>query len=378
MPHVSGEDGNTAPGVEASEADDRGPTRRRREPPPTRSRRPPPPREPAGDVFKRRALAFLIGIGVIVLILFAVRGCLDARKERAFENYLRDLDSLATTSSQLSDEFFGRFRDPGDATELEFQAQLGSSRGTSEDLLNRVESLDSPDQLSDAQADLELAFELRRDGVKSVVEETEVALGNQGSQEARQQIATDMRQFLASDVLYARAAAEITKVLDEEKLDGDVPSSNFLPEPIEPWLDDLEIATLLAQVAGETGAAGDSTRGTELSTVTLSPGNIPLTPETTNTAGQVPTKIEVGVLNGGTTDETDVVVSFQLLGSTEPVQGQATIPRINPGEEGTISIPVKGEIPEDDDLTLIVTVFPVPGESIVENNRLAFQVRFGG
>jgi len=364
--------------VEASEVDDRGPSRRRREPPPTRRRRPPPPREPAGDVFKRRALAFLIGVGVIVLLLFAVRGCLDARKERAFENYLRDLDSLVTTSSQLSDEFFQRFRDPGDATALEFQAQLGSSRGTSEDLLNRVQALDHPDQLSDAQADLELAFELRRDGVTSVVEQTEAALGDDGSQEATRQIATDMRQFLASDVLYARAAAEIVDVLSEENLEGDVPASNFLPEPIEPWLDDLEISTLLAQVAGETGAAGDATRGTEITTVTVRPGNIPLTPETLNTAGQVPTDLEVGVLNGGTTQETDVVVSFELLGSTEPVEGETTIDRIEAGTEGSASIPVNGEIPEEDDLTLIVTVYPVPGESIVDNNELAFQVRFGG
>jgi hypothetical protein len=319
----------------------------------------------------------VIGVGVIILLLFGVRSCLDARKERSFENYLRDLESLVTTSSQLSDDFFQRFRDPGDATELEFQAQLGTSRGTAEDLYNRVEGLDSPDELSDAQADLELAFELRRDGVTSVVEQTEIALGEQGSQDATRQIATDMRQFLASDVLYARAQEEIVRVLEEEELEGEAPSSNFLPEPIELWLDDLEISTLLAQVAGETGAAGDATRGTELSTVTLSPGNVPLTADTLNTASQIPTDIEVGVLNGGATEETDVVVSFELLGSTEPIQGEATIPRINPGEEGVANLRVQGEIPEEDDLTLIVTVYPVPGESIVDNNELAFQVRFG-
>ena len=328
-------------------------------------------------MFKRRALAFVIGVGVIVLLLFGVRSCLDARKERSFENYLRDLESLVTTSSQLSDDFFQRFRDPSDATELEFQAQLGTSRGTAEDLYNRVEGLDAPDDLSDAQADLELAFELRRDGVTSVVEQTEIALGEEGSQDATRQIATDMRQFLASDVLYARAQEKITDVLAEEELGGEVPSSNFLPEPIELWLDDLEIDALLSQVAGETGAAGDATRGTELSTVTLSPGNIPLTPETLNTVGQVPAQIEVGVLNGGTTEETDVVVSYELLGSTEPVEGEGTIGRIDPGTEGVAVLPVQGEIPEDDDLTLIVTVYPVPGESIVDNNELAFQVRFG-
>ena len=191
-------------------------------------------------------LAFVIGVGVVVLLLFAVRGCLDARKERAFEKYLRDLESLVTTSSQLSDEFFQRFRDPGDADELEFQAQLGSSRGTSEDLLNRVQGLDTPDELSDAQADLELAFELRRDGVTSVVEQTEVALGDEGSQDATR---ADRHRHAPVPclrrALCAGRQAEIEDVLSEEELDGEVPTSNFLPEPIELWLDDLEISTLL-------------------------------------------------------------------------------------------------------------------------------------
>ena len=315
---------------------------------------------------------------VLVGLLFGIRLILDARKERSYDNYLRDLESLVATSSQLSDEFFARFRDPGGAGELEFQAQLGSSRGTSEELLNRVEGLDTPDELDDAQEDLELAFELRRDGVTSVVEQTEVALGDQGAAEATAQIATDMRQFLASDVLYARAAEEITNVLEEEELGGEVPSSNFLPEPPEPWLDDLEIARLLAQVAGETGAAGDATRGTEISSVALRPGNVPLTPDTLNTSAQVPTELEVGVLNGGTGEETDVIVSFELLGSTEPIEGEVPIPRINPGEEGTAVIPIAGEISEGDELTLVVTVFPVAGESIVDNNELAYQVSFGG
>ena len=329
-------------------------------------------------MFKRRAIAFAIAIAIIVLLLLGLRACFDARKERAFENYLRDLESLVTTSSQLSGEFFNRFLDPGDASPLEFQAQLGTSRGTSEELLKRVEGLDAPDELSEAQTDLELAFELRRDGVSSVVEETEAALGDEGSQEATRQIATDMRQFLASDVLYARAKAEIESVLADEDLPGEVPVSEFLPVPNELWLDDLEISTLLAQVAGETGAAGGGTRGTELTTVTVKPGNVPLAPDTLNTVGQVPTQIEVGVLNGGTTEEVDVVVSYELLGSTEAVEGEDTIDRIEPGTEETAEIAVQGEIPEEDDLTLVVTVYPVPGESIVDNNELAFQVRFGG
>ena len=144
---------------------------------------------------------------MVVLLLFAIRGCLDARKERNFENYLRDLSALVTTSNQLSGEFFQRLEDPGDASKIEFQDQLGSSRGTGEDLLKRAQGLDSPDELSQAQEDLMLAFELRRDGLTSIVEQIPIALGDEDRTEAFTQIADDMRQFLASDVLYARAKA---------------------------------------------------------------------------------------------------------------------------------------------------------------------------
>ena len=87
---------------------------------------------------RRRLFALVIGAVVLVLLLFAIRGCLDARKERSFENYLRDLEALVSSSNQLSAEFFARLEDPGETTEQEFTAQLGSSRGTGEDLLQRA------------------------------------------------------------------------------------------------------------------------------------------------------------------------------------------------------------------------------------------------
>jgi hypothetical protein len=327
-------------------------------------------------MFKRRLIAFAIGAGVVVLLLFAIRGCLDARKERNFENYLRDLSALVTTSNQLSSEFFNRLSDPGEATVTQFTDQLGSSRGTGEDLLRRAEGLDAPDELNQAQEDLVLAFELRRDGLSSIVEQIPVALGNEDRQDAFTQIAADMRQFLASDVLYARAKTEIEAVLEEEQLPGEVPTSVFLTDT-DRWLDRLQLAVALSQVAGTTGAAGGADRGTELSSTVLSPGNVPLTVDAPNTASQVPTEIEISVLNGGTTNERDVLVSYELLGSTEPIQNEVPIPEIRAGQTASAEIPVDGEIPTDEELTLTVTVFPVPGESIVDNNEATYQVTFG-
>ncbi len=334
-----------------------------------------PPSQPPGDLLKRRLIALAVGAVVIVLLLFAIRGCLDARKERSFENYLRDLSALVSTSNQLSTEFFQRLEDPGETTISEFEAQLGSSRGTGEDVLNRTEGLDTPGDLSEAQEDLILAFELRRDALNNIVEQIPTALGDEGRVDALEQISADMRQFLASDVLYARAQAGIEEVLAEEELPGEVPQSVFLTNT-DIWLDPLQVAAELAQVAGSTGAAGGADRGTELSSTVLKPGNVPLTPDTLNTLGQIPTAIEIAVLNGGTANEQEVPVTFELLGSTDTIKGQGTIPQIKAGQTASAELAIEGEIPTDEQLTLTVTVIPVPGESIIDNNESTYSVIF--
>jgi hypothetical protein len=319
-------------------------------------------------------IAFGVGVVVLVLLLFAIRGCLDARNERNFENYLRDLEALVTTSNQLSAEFFDRLQNPPES-EPEFSTQLGSSRGTGEDLLRRAQGLDAPGDLDEAQEDLVLAFELRRDGLNSIAEQIPTALGDEGRLDAIRQITDDMREFLASDVLYARAKSAIEEGLTEEELPGEVPASVFLPS-VDPWLDELALTGVLTQAAATTGAAGDTDRGTELSSTVLRPGNVPLTPDTLNTLGQTPSEIEIAVLNGGLVNEVDVPVGFELLGSTDTVEGEGTISRIAAGETASAVLPIEGEIPSGEELTLNITVFPVPGESIIDNNEATYQVTF--
>ena len=68
-----------------------------------------------------------VGVGVIVLLLIlivlGIRGCLNARKERSFENYARDLNAIAAQSKQLSDDFFARLSDPGNLTAAELRGR---------------------------------------------------------------------------------------------------------------------------------------------------------------------------------------------------------------------------------------------------------------
>lgn len=329
------------------------------------------------QILVRRIFALGVGVLILILLLLGIRGCLNARKERGFENYVSDLSSIVAQSKQLSTEFFERLENPpNNLTELSLQAEVASNRGTAEGLLQRVQGLDTPDELGEAQAELTQAFELRRDSLAGIAENIPTALGQQGRQDATEAIASDMRVFLASDVLYERARSEIQRVLEEEGIGGKVPASQFLPDPPEQWLDDLELTTTLAGIAGDAGAAS-GVHGLELLGTTVNPGGVALATDSTNTVRlRGRTELDVDVQNGGDSEESDVVVSYELTGGPETIEGEATIPRISAGGIETATLAFDTEPPSDTELTLEVTVVPVPGEQLADNNAATYPITF--
>jgi hypothetical protein len=338
-----------------------------------------PPFRRARDHQRQIMVRRAVGVGVIVLILIlivlGIRGCLNARKERSFENYARDLNAIAAQSTQLSSDFFGRLNDPGNLTPLSFEAEVKAGRGAMESLADRVESLNTPDELSGAQGELELAFQLRRDALTGISDQISTALGDQGRNEAVNSIAGYMNYFLASDVLYERAGGEINAELEDQGISQQVPESVFLTQP-ERWLDPLQVSSALARVSGGRQATS-GTHGLALYQTTVQPGDVSLDPSSTATiSGTGPPEIEVQVQNQGDSEEADVAVSFELTGGAQTISGDATIPRIAAGGIQTASLPIDPAPDPGQQLTLDVTVLPVPGEQIADNNRSTYQVTF--
>lgn len=325
----------------------------------------------------RRLIALGVGIAVLVIILLSFRACLDARKERGFDNYLSDLTSAVDGSTQLSGSFFSRLLEPPNNTsEINLEAQIASDRSAAEGQLQQVESLDVPDELADAQEELLQAFELRRDGLAGIAADIPTALGNEGRFEAIERIAGDMRAFLASDVLYERARADITEVLSEQEVDGTVPASQFLPEPVDRWLDDLQLTSVLSTFAADTGADGNAVRG--LALISTEIGKTPLTADAENTVslgGDLP-DLKVEVQNQGEIEETEVIVSYVLSGGPVPIEGIA--PPLSVDAQGIeVGILAIEEEPEPNTpYTLEIEVLPVPGESVFDNNRVTYTITF--
>jgi hypothetical protein len=332
--------------------------------------------DPQRQYLVRRVVALGVGVLVLILLLLAIRGCLNARKERGFENYARDLDAIVAESNQLSETFFNRLSNPErNTSELNLQAQIGGDRNTAEGLLNRVEGLDTPDELDGAQDELVQAFELRRDGLAGIADQIPTALGG-NSQEAIQSMVGDMKEFLASDVLYARARANIIEVLDDEGIAAEVAPSMFLPDPIEQWLDSVQLTTIITAAAGEEIAC--EVCGTELLSTTLNPGGVVLTPDSLNTFTLQggPPEIDVEVQNGGDAEVNGLIVSFELTGGAEPIQGETTIDRIAPGGIETATLAFDSDPETGTELSLEVTVSPVPGETLTDNNTAIYPITF--
>jgi hypothetical protein len=324
----------------------------------------------------RRLGAVAVGILILILLVLGVRGCLNARKERAFENYSRDLTTVVQEEQQISEDFFERFADPGNLEELEFETAIRADRSHAEQLVSRVEGLDPPGELDGSQADVEDAFQLRADGLAAIADNIGAALGDEDPAEARDQIALHMEDFLASDVLYRRGRDEINAVLADEGISEDVPASEFFPRdpdgaPDVEWLDSLTITESLAGITGESDTASAGLHGLGVSAVLI--GDTALAAETTNTVAGGGSEVEVQVDNQGDSNESDIPVQVSFAGA-ESTEGEATLDRIAPGE--TQSVTVQLDPAPSGTGTLEVFVEPVPDEQVADNNEFTAEVSF--
>ena len=347
--------------------------------PGSRGRRPttpggrPPPPDRHQQILVRRAVAAGVGILILILLVLGVRGCLNARKERSFENYVSDLSAIAAETQNLSQQFFGRLEDPGNLSPLQFEAEVKADRGAMEGLLDRAENLDAPDELSEQQEFVVLSYELRRDALAAISELLPTALADQGSAKAIDGIAEEMRTFLASDVLYEKAGEGIEEELVAQEIPYDPETEDvqtqFLPDEPD-WLDADEVASALGgSESSSDEAATPGVHGLGLDSVTLLPAGAALEDGVPVTASADGAELEVTVSNQGESDE-DTTVTYEIEGGSS---GEEAIDGIAPGETQTVTLSID-DAPSGETGELTVTVAPVPGEEIEDNNTLTAEV----
>jgi hypothetical protein len=335
-------------------------------------RRQRPARRPERQqILLRRGLALGVGLIVLILLVLAVRGCLDARQNRALSDYAGDVTQIVEETSQTSESFFGKLSDPGSLSVTEFVAEVNADRSAVDSYRSRIDGLDAPGDMGDAQSTLELVYALRAGAMGNIADSMSTALGDVGAEKATAKIAKQMRILLASDVLYSSIARpEINAVLADNGIEGDdVPESAFLAEGTE-WLDETAVSSALGTVTGSTSAETPGIHG--LGLISTGVNGTELVPETTTAVegGEAP-EVEVEVENQGESTENGITVSVSAGGNTL----QETIPTLAAGESTTVVVPLtpapKGTV------ELKVVAEPVPGEQVSDNNEASYTVEFG-
>lgn len=336
-------------------------------PPPRRPRQSRPARQ---QFLIRRGIAAGAGLLALILLVLGVRGCLEARKERALKDYARDVTAIVDGTGQVSDTFFGRLEDPGSLNITEYEAEIASDRSGLDSLFSRTEKLDVPGDMGQAQDAFTLTMELRRDALTEISDRLPTALGDQGREQAIDEITDQMQVLLASDVIYREIAKpEMEEVLADENIEGvKIPPSKFLPDTS--WLDSSTVEDALGQVSGAAAAATPGVHGLGLIQVSAA-GQVLEEGVPVTIAGGGQPELEVQVQNQGDSEETGVTVSVSVDGG-DPITEE--ISTIAPGETQSVTIPLtpapKGQV------SLDVEVDPVPGEQVSDNNSATYEVTF--
>jgi CARDB len=319
----------------------------------------------------RRALAAAGGLLLLVLLVLGVKGCLNARKERALKDYARNVTEIVDASKQTSDSFFKQLESPGSLSVTEYTNDIAADRSALDSLLQRTKALDTPGDMASAQQSFRLVVQLRRNALTNISNSISTALAKEGRTQAVNKISFQMKAMLASDVLYRQVAQpEMQDALKANGIsDVTIPDSKFLPD--DSWLDSTKVDTALSQVSGATSAS--ATPGIHgLGLVQTSANGQALTEGTpaTISAGGSP-EVDVQVQNQGDSTETGVTVSVTVNGG-QPID--QSISSIAAGETQTVKIPItpapKGQVKLD------VEVQPVPGEQVTDNNKASYTVTF--
>ena len=190
----------------------------------------------------RRGLALGGGLVLLILIVLGVKGCLDARANRELSDYARNVAQIVEETQQTSKSFFEKLEEPGGESVTDFVEQVNADRSAVDAYATRIDDLSAPGDMSHAQTNLELSYQLRASAMDEIAEKMDDALADAGAAKAMAVITKQMQKLLASDVIYEQVVRpEVDSVLAANGIsDSDLPKSTFLAD--EKWLDESTVS----------------------------------------------------------------------------------------------------------------------------------------
>jgi hypothetical protein len=358
---------------------------------PTRVTRPARPRRaataggvhrPEPEIARRRQFVLFGGLALIaLLLLFTVRSCAGNRHKNALKDYNREVASIVQSSDdQVSKQLFDVLGGGGGTQDV--QVTVNQVRLVAEEDAKRARALNVPGDVAAAQRNLELALNLRAEGVSKIGDQLPRALSNQPSAaEAIRKIAGQMQAFLASDVVYAqRVTPLIQQALDDNGIGGQtIATSKFLPSI--GWLDPAQVGSRLnpGAGAGSSASSGEVKPGTHgHGVISVKAGGVALTPGSVvnRVPATAPLPVDVTYANQGENDESNVQISVKITGGPKTISATKRLNQTKAGSTATVTVNLSSVPPKGQSTTMTVTVKPVPGEKKTDNNTQTYTILF--
>jgi hypothetical protein len=333
---------------------------------------------------RRQMLAGGLGLVVVLLLFFGVKGCASIRKENHYKDYVREVAADMTQSQQESAGVFALLRKSQGQSAVDLGSQINAFRAEASKLAERGRQRSTPDELSSANRYLVDTLQFRADGMGAIARLLPTALGDQGAGTAIKAMAAQMQTFLASDVIYTtRYLPRLYSTIKSQGLANDVPVPEVLRSPTGflpniDWLQPAKVAQLLTGNGATTAAAATpGLHGTGLIGVTVQPAGTALsTAGATDVRAVKGLSFDVQVQNQGQNVEKGVTVKLTISGAGKPISVSQQIDTIAVGETQTASIPLPSLPPTGRPVSIKVAVAPVPGEKKVDNNSQTYQAVF--
>jgi hypothetical protein len=327
----------------------------------------------------RRRVAAGIGVLLLIAIVLIVNSCLKSEKQGALKSYNRSVSQLARESDeQVAHPLFATLTNAAGKSPLSVEEQVDQLRINAQNLANRAKGLSVPSEMTAAQRYLLLALDLRAEGLTKLAALLPTALGKQGKQ-ASAQIAGDMENFLASDVIYSqRVAPLIQQTLSSAGVQGlATASTRFLPNI--GW---LEASTAEARLSGhgastsQNGQPVTGNHGSALKGVSVGENTLEGEPTLNHISGGSSPTFTAQVENSGEFPESNVKVDVTVTAAAKQLRASNVIEKTEPGKTTSVDIPVSG-VPLGVASKIEVYVEAVPGENDLENNKGTYLAIFG-
>ena len=287
---------------------------------------------------------------------------------------MQSVAAVAGESEQIGRKLNQLISTPGKKLP-DLRQELDGLRQQQSQTVTRAQALKPPGPLREQQESLVDALQLRVSGLNGLSRAFGQIGDKTGAQAAGTQLAEQSDRLVASDVVYEdffKAGAQ--SVLRSENIQGvPVPDSNFVKNPD---LSSPRSWTLIVQRLTQTPAAG-GVHGNQIVSVVAQPGGKTLAPTSDNTVkASDRLAFHVLVKNSGEHQEARVRVNLTIQQSPEPIRKTEVIDIIDPGDVERV---VFGDIgtPTFSTRTIVkVTVEPVVGETLTENNTAEYPVIF--